>query len=402
MAKILSAILFINIIFYSCQKEIGSKRNSPPVANAGPDQTIILPTNTVVLDGSSSTDPNNNISNYLWTKVAGQLSFNIANAEAVQTQVTNLVQGIYLFELKVTDAGGFFDKDTIQVTVMKNPPASYTNSKIVFVSDRDGNNEIYSCNADGSNVIRLTNDGALDRNPAWSPDGTRIAFVRSSDINSDIYGLGDLYIMNADGSNVVQRTFTGDVNNPAWSPDGTRIAFNNSSFNSIFLIDLASGAVSPLPNAEGSSSVPDPDWSPDGTKIAFESDRLFWDFRSDIFNISPNGSGLTYILYGQDDYWRPCWSPDGTKLSVTINNVISGTTGGTTDGSIGVINANGTGLRIITSGLPIESFIGTRTSWSPDGTRIAYTENKTIKWVSVDGSATGTIIGNGWDADWQH
>ena len=70
------------------------------------------------LDGSASTDPNNNISSYLWTKISGPSSFTIANANSVQTQVTNLVEGVYQFELKVTDAGGLFDKDMMQVTVL--------------------------------------------------------------------------------------------------------------------------------------------------------------------------------------------------------------------------------------------------------------------------------------------
>ena len=91
--------------------------NRPPVANAGPDQTITLSTNSVNLDGSSSTDPDNNITNYLWTKISGTASFNITNTNNVQTQVTNLIQGIYQFELKVTDASGLFSKDTMLVTV---------------------------------------------------------------------------------------------------------------------------------------------------------------------------------------------------------------------------------------------------------------------------------------------
>ena len=96
--------------------------NRPPVANAGPDQTIALPTNTINLDGSGSTDPDNNITSYAWSKISGPSSFNISNANTVQTQVSNLVQGIYQFELKVTDAGSLFSKDTMQVTVNPEPP----------------------------------------------------------------------------------------------------------------------------------------------------------------------------------------------------------------------------------------------------------------------------------------
>jgi hypothetical protein len=91
--------------------------NHPPVANAGADKTITLPTNTVTLDGSASTDPDNNIVSYAWTKISGPSSFNITNTNAVQTAITNLVQGIYQFELKVTDAGLLFSKDTMQVIV---------------------------------------------------------------------------------------------------------------------------------------------------------------------------------------------------------------------------------------------------------------------------------------------
>lgn len=140
MKKLSSSFLIISIllagIFISCKKESsfngnqppgsvergrrsGTGKNQPPVANAGPDATIILTTNTVTLDGSASTDPNNNISSYLWRKISGPSSFNIMNANAVRTQVTNLVQGIYQFELKVTDVRGLFDKDTVQITALQ-------------------------------------------------------------------------------------------------------------------------------------------------------------------------------------------------------------------------------------------------------------------------------------------
>jgi N-acetylneuraminic acid mutarotase len=103
--------------------------NQPPVANAGSDQTITLPVNAVNLDGSASTDPDNNIISYAWTKITGPSSFNIINANAVQTQVNNLVQGIYQFELKVADVGALFSRDTIQVTVNAAQPDSCAASR---------------------------------------------------------------------------------------------------------------------------------------------------------------------------------------------------------------------------------------------------------------------------------
>jgi len=98
--------------------------NHPPVACAGADQVITLPTNSVTLDGSCSTDPDNNIVSLSWSKISGPPAFSIVNANAVQTPVNNLVEGVYLFELKVTDAAGAFDKDTVQITVNAQAPTS--------------------------------------------------------------------------------------------------------------------------------------------------------------------------------------------------------------------------------------------------------------------------------------
>ena len=98
--------------------------NKSPIAIAGPDQVITLPTDSVSLNGSSSSDPDGTISNWLWTKIGGPASFNIGNASVSRTIVKNLIAGTYQFELKVTDAGGLFAKDTVQVTV--NPDLSLT------------------------------------------------------------------------------------------------------------------------------------------------------------------------------------------------------------------------------------------------------------------------------------
>ena len=125
MKRILKSAAFVllaAVLFYvSCKKEYSCENcignNKPPVAHAGKDTTIILPADSVMLDGSASTDPDNNITGYAWTKISGPSSFNISNSNAVQTQVTNLVLGTYQFELKVTDAGGLFSKDTMRITL---------------------------------------------------------------------------------------------------------------------------------------------------------------------------------------------------------------------------------------------------------------------------------------------
>jgi hypothetical protein len=108
------------LLFLSCKREYsyeGGKNNKPPLAAAGSDIAITLPLDSVLLDGSKYSDPDGKISVWQWTKVSGPASVTIANANAATTQVANLTEGIYQFELKVTDAGGPFSKDRIQVTV---------------------------------------------------------------------------------------------------------------------------------------------------------------------------------------------------------------------------------------------------------------------------------------------
>lgn len=90
--------------------------NISPVANAGADKSIALPANSVSLTGSGS-DPDGTIASYLWTKISGPSSFTISNSTSSATTVTSLVQGVYLFELKVTDNSGAIARDTMKITV---------------------------------------------------------------------------------------------------------------------------------------------------------------------------------------------------------------------------------------------------------------------------------------------
>jgi hypothetical protein len=91
--------------------------NVAPVANAGADITITLPTNTVTLNGSASKDSDGSIVSYAWTKVGGPSQFSITNAGAVSTTVTGLAAGVYVFRLQVTDNAGATGSDDVTVTV---------------------------------------------------------------------------------------------------------------------------------------------------------------------------------------------------------------------------------------------------------------------------------------------
>jgi hypothetical protein len=92
-------------------------RSPIPVANAGGDQVIFSTIRSVLLSGWSSIDFENDISSYHWTYIGGPSSYKIHQPDSMVTEVSELVIGIYSFELKVTDAGGLIDRDTVMVTV---------------------------------------------------------------------------------------------------------------------------------------------------------------------------------------------------------------------------------------------------------------------------------------------
>jgi hypothetical protein len=99
------------------------KQNIAPTASAGADQTITLPTNSLILSGTGS-DADGTIASYSWTKVSGPSTFSIGNSSASTVNISNLVAGSYQFELKVTDDKGAIGKDTVQVNVISDTSVS--------------------------------------------------------------------------------------------------------------------------------------------------------------------------------------------------------------------------------------------------------------------------------------
>ncbi len=173
---------------------------------------------------------------------------------------------------------------TADTTNEAQPAWSPDGTKIAFVTDRDGNNEVYVMDADGQNVRRLTNNAAADEQPAWSPSGARIAFV------SDRTGNPDIFVMDSTGANPVQLTNNPAVDvGPAWSPDSLKIAFHSDRPGKFALFIM---------NADGTGQ-----WSPDGTHLVFDTDGELWVIR-------PDGSEprqVTHSKYVQDFMarWRP-------------------------------------------------------------------------------------------------
>ena len=122
---------------------------------------------------------------------------------------------------------------SVRLSDGRQPARSPDGSRVAFSSYRDGNNEIYVMRADGSRPENLTRHEASDGAPCWSPDGRRIAFTSDRHGEREIPpGSGhynsDVFFMNADGSGVRQLTFDPvDARDPAWSPDGLSIVYTS-------------------------------------------------------------------------------------------------------------------------------------------------------------------------------
>jgi Tol biopolymer transport system component len=223
------------------------------------------------------------------------------------------------------------------------PAWSPNGKRIAFVSDRDGPRfvfQLYVMNADGSGQTRITDEPVSARSPAWSPDGTRIAF------SSERNGNEDIYLVNPDGSNLVAiNNDVGQDRNPTWSPDGTRIAFDRNSSN-VWVMNAGGSGQIQLTQSPGFTSSVEPAWSPRGDKIAFSSSQQRpTDQVREIYVMNPDGTNATRVATNTTGIlpgdFLPAWSPDGSSIAFTTTR--------NRQQEIYSIKANGTGLTNLTN-----------------------------------------------------
>jgi Tol biopolymer transport system component len=268
------------------------------------------------------------------------------------------------------------------------PAWSPDGRKVAFVSRRDGRREIYVVNADGSGLQRLTYSPKGEYAPVWSPDGRKIAFLRLT------WQRGELYVMNADGSGELRLT-PRIGNKPvwalpvgaAWSPDGRMLAFSTKRTGNwdLYLINADGSGLRNLTHNPANDYFHT--WLPGG-RIVFSSDRDGIG-RSAVDNqlylMNADGSGLRNLSreWGPGPQWGwpfslVAWSPSGRKVAFAF------------DGSLQVMNADGSGRRKLVDRVQYDI----APSWSTDGQRIAFEKplgswergSREIFVVNVDGS----------------
>lgn len=295
------------------------------------------------------------------------------------------------------------------------PAWSPDGNKIVFVKSRT----LYTMNADGTNQQQLSSDPIKGSRPSWSSDGTKIAFDLHPGTVFDVYtvnadGTGflnisnsenthdtdpswlsvnqkiafasnrdgvnlQIHIMDEDGANPIQVTANAQASYwPTLSPDGSKIAFlrRNSitSRTDLFAVNVdGSGEVLIATNASAGA------WSPDSNKIVFEKfDTIGNDY--DIHTVNADSAGEVNLTASstEDDFDLPSWSPDGTKIAFTsVRNGLD---------EVYIMNSDGTGSTNIGNLSNNENDDGPAT-WSPSGTQIAYlNDNNFIVVANIDGS----------------
>ncbi len=227
--------------------------------------------------------------------------------------------------------------------------------------------------ADGSGLTLLTSGpGELIDGLSWSPDGSRLAFsARPS--SSDDPNVGDVFVMNADGTGRTNLTNGGGYNgHPSWSPDGARVAYVRMNYG-------AEGQVSSeirVTGADGSGEVripqaagefdSKPRWSPDGERLAFERD-FSDDDKTNLYTARADGTDMRRLT---DDAATNTinhqWSPDGSKLSFYTHRPADGAS------KLEVINADGTGRTTIYEPPAGGALLTYGAAWSPDGARLVF------------------------------
>jgi Tol biopolymer transport system component len=218
------------------------------------------------------------------------------------------------WEIYVISPNGSGRTQLTHNTAQDDSPSWLGSQRLVFSTTRNGSgkSDLYSIKPDGTQETQLTTSllslFLFETTPAWSPDGSKIAFVSGWDV----------WVMNADGTAMTNLTnHPAFDSNPTWSADGTKIAFSSTRNGPAQLYVMNANGSAPTQityyDSLGGTAI-HADWSPDGQWIAFT-----WtgptDDEVEIYMVKPDGTQVTQVTNTPDDENTPTWSPDSKRIA---------------------------------------------------------------------------------------
>ena len=272
------------------------RENKIPVADIyGPDEGFVE--EEIEFDASGSFDEDGAITEYIWEFGDGN------NYSGSEEKVNHIYgkEGNYTIKLTVMDGQGDMSESSTVIAITDRL------GEIAFVSDRDGDFEIYLMNTDGNNIVKLTDNTSNDWEPSWSPDGSKILFRSYRD------GYSSIYIMDSDGKNVIKLTDnTYWDGGPIWSPDGSKVAFYSERNKKYDIYVINSDGTEEVKLSDIEYFTFNPTWSPDGSKIAFSSDN-----QGEYNTYVMNSDGTDIVKDNSVIDWSYSWLPDRSKCVFT-------------------------------------------------------------------------------------
>jgi hypothetical protein len=282
--------------------------------------------------------------------------------------------GMLAFAVLAATAGGFailreaFDTDDRDVGESPSPGVPSVNGEIVFSREADdGRLHLFASKPDGTGLRQITSEPTDDSDPAVSPDGRTIAYVRAS----DEVGLA-IAIVPLEGGDVTELADGTFVDDPAWSPDGAEVAFVTSGIDSMWVQMVGTNGQLTRSFLDVGTPISSPSWSPDGTRIAFGVVPA---------GTSPGSVGIiptnTMSERPLDETIgvgsAPAWSPDGSKIAL----IRSGDEGD----EIWTIAPDGTAETLIATW--VEGSLQPDLAWAPDGTALLVSDGTWIYQVEA-------------------
>ena len=274
---------------------------------------------------------------------------------------------------------------------------------LAFASDRDGNTDIYTILADGSELTRITNSAEREFSLSASPDGKRIVFVY-------LDGKDDIYTISSDGSGFLRLTDTIARDTfPSWSPDGTEIIFSSNRDPvpdhegpppEIYL--MADNGSDQTRVTRNTTSDTCPALSPDGQEIITSS--FHYDYETSRIDVVNRDGSAQRMLVDTPAYdLCPVWSPDGTRIA--FSSYTENLTTNSTSVQIWIMNSDGGNLTML---LDENAALISRVSWSPDSRWLAFSciknDNQDVFVVNIENhdvfNLTAESLAGEWDPTW--